>query len=291
MIPVPAALESHLQGETTNHCFVWIIRRRDGIALGFTDHDRVLAVDGVACDPLTGLDASEATDTLGLAIPGGEVEGVLSSRRIGEADIENGRYDSAAVEVHLVNWAAPDQHMLLRRWTVDRISRSGSRFVMELKGAAAAFDAVRGRRVRRLCDAEPGDTRCGVSADDPRFLGEGRIVAAEGTELTVAGLDGFASGWFAGGYLTWTSGGNAGTRMRVAAHDGTRLVLNEPPVMPAAPDDTFRILAGCDKSFATCKAKFGNGVNFRGFPHLPGNDAAYTYAGTGSEYDGSALVP
>ncbi len=124
-----------------------------------------------------------------------------------------------------------------------------------------------------------------------RAVGEGRIVAAEGTELTVAGLDGFASGWFAGGYLTWTSGGNAGTRMRVAAHDGTRLVLNEPPVMPAAPDDTFRILAGCDKSFATCKAKFGNGVNFRGFPHLPGNDAAYTYAGTGSEYDGSALVP
>lgn len=30
--------------------------------------------------------------------------------------------------------------------------------------------------------------------------------------------------------------------------------------------------AGCDKSFATCRSKFGNGINFRGFPHLPGND-------------------
>ena len=30
---------------------------------------------------------------------------------------------------------------------------------------------------------------------------------------------------------------------------------------------------GCDKSFATCKATFGNRDNFRGFPHMPGPDA------------------
>lgn len=32
------------------------------------------------------------------------------------------------------------------------------------------------------------------------------------------------------------------------------------------------ITAGCDKQFATCQAKFANAVNFRGFPHMPGND-------------------
>ena len=39
-----------------------------------------------------------------------------------------------------------------------------------------------------------------------------------------------------------------------------------------APGDTFTITAGCDKQFATCGAKFANAVNFRGFPHMPGND-------------------
>jgi len=28
----------------------------------------------------------------------------------------------------------------------------------------------------------------------------------------------------------------------------------------------------CDKRFETCSGVFGNGVNFRGFPHMPGQD-------------------
>jgi uncharacterized phage protein (TIGR02218 family) len=34
--------------------------------------------------------------------------------------------------------------------------------------------------------------------------------------------------------------------------------------------DGFTVTAGCDKSVKTCKAKFDNEVNFRGFPHVPG---------------------
>ena len=47
----------------------------------------------------------------------------------------------------------------------------------------------------------------------------------------------------------------------------------------------------CDKRFATCKAKFANALNFRGFPHLPGNDAAYGYVVEGGEFDGGPIVP
>ena len=36
--------------------------------------------------------------------------------------------------------------------------------------------------------------------------------------------------------------------------------------------DTFLIVAGCDKQFSTCQAKFDNVANFRGFPHVPDND-------------------
>ncbi|MBB5703703.1 putative phage protein (TIGR02218 family) [Ochrobactrum daejeonense] len=290
MIPVPTELESHLQGEVTSHCFAWLIRRSDGMVLGFTDHDRALSVDGVACEPLTGLNSSEASTTLGLSVAGGEVEGALSSARISDIDIEQGRYDGASIEVYLVNWSAPEQHMLLRRWTAGRISRSGSRFVMELKGAAAAFDAVRGRRVLRNCDADFGDSRCAVPVADPRYFADCTVLAAVGGELTAVGLDGFAPGWFAEGRLTWTSGPNSGWTVRVVSHAGPVLKLAEPPVMPVSAGDGFRVIAGCDKGFATCKAKFSNHLNFRGFPHLPGNDAAFAYVDGGSEYDGSALV-
>ena len=46
----------------------------------------------------------------------------------------------------------------------------------------------------------------------------------------------------------------------------------------------------CDKRWRTCVDAFGNGENFRGFPHLPGNDAAYGYASDGQVMDGGALV-
>jgi uncharacterized phage protein (TIGR02218 family) len=49
------------------------------------------------------------------------------------------------------------------------------------------------------------------------------------------------------------------------------------------------ITAGCDKSFATCKARFDNGINFRGFPHVPGSDFSYSYVDGERLHDGSPI--
>ena len=54
--------------------------------------------------------------------------------------------------------------------------------------------------------------------------------------------------------------------------------------------DTFDIFAGCDKQFATCKSKYSNHLNFRGFPHIPGPDFALSYAGPDAVHDGGLLV-
>jgi uncharacterized phage protein (TIGR02218 family) len=61
--------------------------------------------------------------------------------------------------------------------------------------------------------------------------------------------------------------------------------------LAAAPEagDAFEITAGCDKTFETCKAKFDNHRNFRGFPHMPGADFSYSYADGETEHDGRPL--
>ena len=38
------------------------------------------------------------------------------------------------------------------------------------------------------------------------------------------------------------------------------------------------LTAGCDKQFATCRDRFGNADNFRGFPHMPGRDFVFSFA-------------
>lgn len=295
-MPVPDALESHLQGSVTTHCFCWRITRTDGAVLGFTDHDRTLQFDGTSFAPQTGMTASEATNTLGLGVDSVDVEGALSSDVISETDIETGRYDGAVVETFLVNWQSPeDQHVRLRQSAIGAITRIGNGFKAELRSATADLDKVKGRRIARRCDAEFGDARCGVDAGTAVYSGSAVVSAVRSAaEFVATGLESFAAGWFDRGLLTFTSGANEGSRFVVLRHDVTggkvRLILRDVPVLAVATGDTCCVVAGCDKSFATCRAKFANSANFRGFPHLPGNDAAYVYANGNETFDGGPLV-
>lgn len=292
----PETLAAHLAREVTTVCHCWRLMRADGWVAGYTNHDRPLTVGATLYAPQTGLAASEARDTLGLAVDTVDVEGALSSDDISEADIASGLYDGATVETFLVNWRQPADFVLLRKATVGKITRSDGRFVAELESLAHSLDRPSGRYVSRSCDAELGDVRCGFDPDNPDFTGAGTVEAYEApSTLIVTGFDGFAAGWFAHGVLTWTTGANEGRSERVEEHrkdaTGTTLVLRPRAGLSAAEGDAFTVVAGCDKKFATCKAKFANALNFRGFPHLPGNDAAYGYVVDGGRFDGGPVVP
>jgi len=110
---------------------------------------------------------------------------------------------------------------------------------------------------------------------------------------TASGLGGFDSGWFTFGTIEWTSGANAGRRTEVLGHDVTDgiavLTLLEVPVRAIAESDAFTIRAGCDKRIETCGAKFANTANFRGFPHIPGQDAVLRYATKDGGHEGGVL--
>lgn len=295
MSDIPETLAAHLARETTSLCHCWRVTRRDGTVAGFTDHDRPLTVDGTTFEPRSGFTASEARETLGLAADTVEIEGAISAATITVEDIAAGRWDGAIVETLLVNWRAPDEAATIRTQTVGRITRADNRFVAELEGPEAALDRIGGRWFRRTCDAELGDARCGVDLDDPALSGAGSVTEAVSADMIrVAGLEAFAAGWFAEGRLTATSGAATGMTVRVLSHrisgEGIDLVLWRDGGVPLAAGDGFEIVAGCDKRFATCKVKFSNHLNFRGFPHLPGNDAAYGYATGGQVFDGAPLV-
>lgn len=295
MLNLPAELESHLQGDVTSHCFVWILKREDEKVFGFCDHDRTLMVNGVNCHPQSGMNGSEASAQLGLSVDSSEIEGALSNDVLSDEDIERGLYDGAQVETYLVNWAQPEQAVLLRSATIGKITRSGVKFVAELKSSASVLDRVFGRRAKRGCDAEFADGRCGLNHNDPRYQGEGIVVAINGQDITVSGLSVFAPHWFERGALQWLAGQNQGTANSIVSHtryqEASSLILQDMPVYPVKIGDRFSVLCGCDKSFQQCRDRFKNQENFRGFPHIPGNDAAYSYARGQESFDGGVLVP
>ena len=289
MRDIPEAFAAHLAGGVTTLCRCWTLRQRDGLALGFTDHDRDLTLSGLVHAARTGLEAAEASAELGFAVSGGDVAGALSSLGLTEADIAGGLYDGAAVETWLVDWTDPETRLLLDLATIGEVRREGDAFVAELRGLTHRLDAERGRSYRATCGTDLGDARCRV--DLAPWRTEGRVTAIPEPATLTVGLAGtFADGLFTGGRLTWTAGANVGHAADVRLQLGTLVELWTVPPRPVAAGDGFSLTAGCDKRLGTCRDRFANAINFQGFPHMPGNDAvARPVPGSEAILDGGSL--
>jgi uncharacterized phage protein (TIGR02218 family) len=283
------ALQAHLDEGTTTLAWCWRIARADGVTFGFTDHDRTLSFDGTDFEPESGLTASEVRSGSDLSVDAQDAEGVLTSDRITETDILDGRWDNAEVEVWRVNWTSTDQRVLMRRGNIGDIRRGRSSFVAEVRSLAHWLNQTVGRTYQFYCDADLGDARCGVNLGIPSRSAAGSVGAVIGDRGFSAALGAYADGHFALGVVSWTTGANGGRKAEVASFAGGAVTLFEAPVRPIAIGDGFLITAGCDKQFETCRAKFANGLNFRGFPHMPGDEAVMRYPNRGDANTGAAL--
>ncbi|MFK3688947.1 DUF2163 domain-containing protein [Agrobacterium tumefaciens] len=294
MKTIPAALAGHLGADATTICHCWKVTLRDGAVIGFTDHDEPVSFGGTVYLAASGFSASDSDSETGLGASAGEVAGGFSSDAIAQDDLAAGRFDGATMQLFLVNWQAPDQHVLLHAREIGEVTRAGGSFRAELRSIAHRLGQPQGRVYGRRCDAALGDRRCRV--DLSRFTGHGSVAAVQTSgALLASGLDAFADGFFARGKLHFASGRLAGKAFDIEGHErrtgGALLSFWLPPETLSLPGDTFSIIAGCDKSFAACRAKFANQLNFRGFPHMPGADFAYSYASGGQIHDGGALIP
>jgi uncharacterized phage protein (TIGR02218 family) len=221
----------------------------------------------------TGLEGAETTAELGFAIGGGDVAGAFAASGLNESDLARSLYDDARVRIWLVNWSEPEQRLLLEEGFVGEVRRGELGFTAEVRSFAKAFDEEKGRLYLRSCSADLGDARCGVAL----AAAAGVVSASDGRlGFSAAGLSSYPDGHFTGGRLLFTGGANAGfgtevKRQGIEAGNAVFQLWQAPPAT-IAPGDAFSVTPGCDKSFATCRAKFGNGVNFRGFPHMPTTD-------------------
>jgi uncharacterized phage protein (TIGR02218 family) len=283
---LPAALQAHLDEGATTLAWCWKLLPRHGEAIGFTDHDRDLVFAGLTYRAQSGFTGSEIHAGLGLSVDNLDVAGALDDERLTEIRLRAGDFDGAEIEIWLVNWQDVSQRTLLRKGHLGEVSHGELGFTAELRGLAHLLNQPQGRVFQYGCDAIVGDARCGVDLDSPAFSGMASVLSVTRNRIVrVSGLEAYASGWFSGGVLAWTSGGNDARTMAVRTHvssaAGTTLELWQDAPHPILIGDSLAVTAGCDKQFSTCRQKFANGVNFRGFPHMPGNDFVASYPDRG----------
>ncbi len=287
-------LAQHLASGSTSVCRCWNVTRRDGTVYGFTDHDRTLSFDGVAFRADTGMTARAVEQVTGLSVDNSEVVGALSDPSVREADIAAGRFDGAEVSAWLVNWQDVSERVLLFRGSLGEITRSGGGFRAELRGLSEVLNQPRGRAYQATCPAVLGDAACGFDLATPGYFLEGPLTLAEdGRILTLPDTGGFAKGWFARGRVRVLSGNAAGlvgiVKADISKTGTRRLELWETLRAAVAAGDIVRVEAGCDRRAATCREKFSNFLNFRGFPNIPGEDWLMSYPQKKGVNDGGSL--
>ena len=276
-----SGLLAHLGLGVTTTCRCWALTRRDGVVMGFTDHDRALAFDGVAFRPDTGLSALALQQTTGLSVDNTEALGALSDAAIREADIEAGRYDGAELRAWLVNWQDVAARTLIFAGTIGELRRAGGAFEAELRGLTDALNVPLGRVYQKSCSAVLGDRDCGFDLDTPGYVAERAVEAVEENRVFRFGeMGGFAEDWFRHGVIRVLSGAATGLiglikRDRVEGA-GRVIELWQPLGATVLQGDVLRIEAGCDKRMETCQFKFDNLLNFQGFPDIPGDDWTIT---------------
>lgn len=290
---LPAALQNHLDSGCTTLAHCWQVTRRNGQTLGFTDHDAPLAFDGQTFKPQTGAETSEIQARTGLAVDNAEISGALLGDGLSEADLAAGLYDGAQVQTWLVNWSSVEQRTLIASGRFGSIKRIDGAWQVEVRGLGDELSQTRGRRYSRHCDARLGDGRCGVDLSALALVATANVDAIADGKLSLSGpqLADFVDGDFTHGTITkvgvpgaddiavhWSDG--AGVHVEIWGGRATAYGVG----------DVVELTAGCDKSWSTCRGRFSNGHNFRGFPHIPGNDFALAAAKEGGVHDGSPLV-
>jgi uncharacterized phage protein (TIGR02218 family) len=275
----------------TTHCLVWLIDRTDGVGFGFTDHDCDLTVRDCLCSAGSGLVGAAIQKTTGLAVDNTEAMGALTADVIRAEDINAGRYDGASVTVIRVDLTTGAEVETVFKGEVGEIKQVDGRFYVELRGLAERLSQPLGRVYQQGCDANLGDRRCGVDTNDPAFTSAATIMTVrDQRRFEVQCADAYPNGWFDNGQIRFLDGcasGLIGTIKADRLSDGVRLIDIWFPVVPVVEQGaSVQLTVGCDKRQSTCRDRFSNLLNFRGFPALPTDDWVLSYPNSREIMDG-----
>lgn len=252
----------------------WRIRRRDGLAVGLTSHDRDLWFDGLLHSAAPGMLPSAIRRTADLSPDSADVQGALSHDSIAAVDLAGGRFDGAAVEVGVVDWENLD-HAVLYRGEIGGVTEEAGGFSAELRSAKADLEMDTVPRTSPTCRAQFCGPGCTLSA--ARFTHEAALGAVDLEANSVSFANAPAAAFLSEGSLRWLEGPHAGTTMEVSRAEPDGLVLDLALDPGLVPGTRALLREGCDHTLQTCSERFGNAINFQGEPFLPGNDLLGRY--------------
>lgn len=272
MKSISESLKSHIGQDVTTLTTCLKITRKDGFVLGFTSLDKELLFEGAAYKPDCGLEIGSLQNNVEVEAAEVSTGLVIDNENIKEHDILKGKFDDADMELFLINYQDVSAGKIpLFNGFISKITLSNGKADVEVKGLLDKLNRQVCQQYSSSCRAKFCDGKCGLNKADFTFTGQVDSIDDNG-RIYCNSLSTKENNYFNYGVLTFTSGANKDLSIEIKSFYGGDIIPMINPVYIPNVGDTFTIVTGCDKKFSTCVNKFNNAINFRGEPHIPGND-------------------
>lgn len=245
---------------------------KNGTIYAYTDHDMQLIVDSITYIPAPGLSKLRQHTT---------VQNQISNQTLQSAwvdapssDLISGVFDEAEIRVSWTNWKDVSQGQIVTfvgrlgqiSWTDIGFSADIVGFLKDLERNlnVTYIPTCRHKLFGSTGVGKAG--ACGLSPTAFTTTGTVLTIVASKWSFTISTVA--ADGMYSNASISFTTGSNTGLTFEIRNHSSNKLDLFLPTAFIIQVGDSYSITKGCDKTFATCKNKFNNVVNFGGFPSV-----------------------
>lgn len=264
------------------YCHLFEITRADNQVFRFTDFSSLLEIGGNTYHPNSGINPTATSAKLNEDRDNITFASIVSDL-ITEADLLSGAWNNAFLTVKVYNWRSYTQRILfsgyLGELTVGYEVDSVRRFSFESLGVQNKLARKWSQKTSYLCRHSFGDQTLGSCRYDFSHLIVNTSVTSVGSNGSLSlsvNLDASKQYYEKYGYILFTTGKNKGSRGLIKSVNGTQIVFwHGLPYRPSI-GDAVQVYPGCEKSTEFCSQKYGNIVNYGGFPLLPGYDILST---------------
>ncbi len=251
---------------------MWKIERLDGLVLGTTEHDQDIEYEDVIYHALGALRPSELEAEIGLGLPNMEVLGAVDNSVFKAEDFRNGLFLNARVSQWEYDFSKKEMARNVFVGEICEIEFSNNVFRAELRSPFDVINKVFGRSYTPHCQAIFGDDDCGI--DRAQYSQVSHVDKIEGNKIWIELRD---FEWpLTGGVVRFLDQGKKSGEILVRSSETINgfavLTLAHAPKFQVNLGGKITVYAGCDKSLKCCKNDFQNAINFRGFPHMPGEE-------------------
>lgn len=270
-------LKAHFGSESITVCTCMKITRKDLTVLGFTNINKTLTIDGVDYVPSGAIGATATHSSATSGVDNLDMTGFIDNDLIVADEVIGGLFDGADVEIFRVNYEDLTMGSVMtfrgKFGVIQLFDRD--KFTVELLSLSHMLKQSVGDITSVTCRVHRfGDSQCKVDIAPYSFVRYVDSVISTKRIRFAADLN--VSMYFDYGLVKFNTGNNSGLQREVKSHERdvniADIVLRRSFPFQVGVGDEAVLIRGCDRRFVTCVNSFSNAVNFRGEPHLPGND-------------------